>query len=248
MVDSGPADTPESIVKPVCNASTPSLGELAIMAASQDDRNALKKGLNPTSNRTLYMSRLYFDRNDSRQPAVAGPIMGAPYAVMLLEILHAWGVGKAIFWGWCGAIDETYETGDVIVPSGAFVDEGTSLQYGRSLEDFVPADKVLSDLMRTRLKSDGVAVKSGPVWTTDAIFRETPQRMHHFLEKGACAVEMEFSALCSAAALLGIALAGVLVVSDELFTGQWNPGFRNTRFLKSRKIVASVLSTFHNHQ
>lgn len=248
MQNTLPTRRSESIVRPVCNASTPSLGPAAVIAASAGDHTMLKEVLNPTHKHMLYMSRLDYSPEDKGMPALVGPVMGAPYAAMLLEILHAWGVATVVFWGWCGAIDETYATGDVIVPQGAFVDEGTSLQYEQSHQSLVAPDDALSNMLRTRLEASGLAVKPGLIWTTDAIFRETLQRVALFREKGACAVEMEFSALCAVAAFRGIALTGVLVVSDELFTGEWKPGFRNERFVTSRKVVASVLSAFHQYR
>ena len=82
----------------------------------------------------------------------------------------------------------------------------------------------------------------GKVWTTDAIYRETRQKIEQFQKKGALAVEMELSALFSAGRYRGVDVAAVLVVSDEVSTFTWRPGFRDKRFIKSRKAVAEVIS------
>ena len=55
--------------------------------------------------------------------------MGAPYAVMILETLAAWGAKQVIFLGWCGAISATVSIGDILVPTLAWIDEGTSRAY-----------------------------------------------------------------------------------------------------------------------
>jgi nucleoside phosphorylase len=121
----------DTIVLPVCNARTPKLGPTAILVAAEEDLRALQKRLALPDMRRLYMSRIHFDAGNPRSPALVGPMMGAPYATMLLEIVHAWGVRRALFLGWCGSIHPDLKTGDLVLPEGALVDEGTSLHYGQ---------------------------------------------------------------------------------------------------------------------
>jgi hypothetical protein len=52
---------------------------------------------------------------------------------------------------------------------------------------------------------------------------------------------MELSALCSVAHFRGVALAGILVVSDELSSLDWRPGFKDERFVQGRRIVCRVV-------
>jgi purine-nucleoside phosphorylase len=56
------------------------------------------------------------------------------------------------------------------------------------------------------------------------------------------AVEMEMSALFRVAGYRQVGLAGLLVVSDELFTLKWRPGFRTSAFKGScRRAVRALL-------
>ncbi len=231
----------DAIVRPVRTKNTPAMGPLVLLAATGPDVQILRRELDLTYSRPLYMSRLYYKPADLTQPAVVGPIIGAPYAVMLLEILRAWGVQKAFFVGWCGSIDPGIRIGDIIVPSGAWIDEGTSVHYGQSAGGPVLPDKALSETIQNGLDQRRTAYSRGLIWTTDAIFRETRTQIHRFQQLSALAVEMEFSALLSAAAFYGFPLAGILTVSDELFTFQWRPGFKNELFNQSRLEACTLL-------
>ncbi len=81
----------------------------------------------------------------------------------------------------------------------------------------------------------------GPVWTTDAIYRETPKKVAWFREQGALAVEMECSALFSVAAFRNVEVAALLVVSDSLAAGNWDPGFARTRFKTARQEACEAI-------
>jgi hypothetical protein len=52
---------------------------------------------------------------------------------------------------------------------------------------------------------------------------------------------MELSALLSAGAALGVAVGGLLVVSDELSTLEWRPGFRDPRFQQARRTACAIV-------
>ena len=98
----------------------------------------------------------------------------------------------------------------------------------------VKTDQSLFRSAKEVLTAQRTAYHTGTIWTTDGVFRETPAKVKTFQEKGALAVEMEFSALLSAAAFYELAVVGMLVVSDELFTGRWRPGFKDEVFSQTR--------------
>jgi purine-nucleoside phosphorylase len=235
----------EGMVRPVCTRRTPQLGPTAIMAATDADLQILRKRLSLPDSRKLFLGRLYFDASDQKQPALAGPLMGAPYAVMVLETLRAWGVRSVVFCGWCGTIADDLVIGDILIPDCAIIDEGTSLHYKQAHGGTVyPNAGRHRDLQRS-FRQHTVIHKYGPVWSTDGIFRETPGQIRKFQQKGAVAVEMELSALFSAAKFYDLSIAAVLIVSDELFSLQWRPGFKNKLFKQSRITVCGLLSQMH---
>lgn len=81
----------------------------------------------------------------------------------------------------------------------------------------------------------------GRVWTTDAPYRETLSKVTSYQHQGVLAVEMEMSALMTVAAYRGVKLAGLLVVSDELFNLTWHAGFKNPVFKTKRELAAQTL-------
>ncbi len=234
-----------AIVRPITGRKSPKLGTLAVMVSSGGDFERLCRAL-PVSEHParLMMSRLFLGPNVDGGPApyaVVGPVVGAPYAVMLMEPLIAWGVRQIVFMGWCGAIAAGVNIGDVIVPTGAIIDEGTSPGYDAAPLDTSFPSAALNERITAALTARGEAFHEGPVWTTDAVYRETPEKMARFQARMALAVEMELSALFTVGRFRRVAVGAVLVVSDELTTLRWKPGFRDERFSRSRHMLVEVL-------
>ena len=240
------AAAPGALINPMKFKNSPDLGPLAVMAATAPDAKAMASGLRLKQYQQLPMSRASYSKK-APGLCVAGPFMGAPYAVYVLEQIIAWGVDKIIFFGWCGSISPELEAGAVILPDSSFVDEGTSVHYSDPAKGTIVRSFASQDL-RARLGgflgSQGVEFFSGPVWTTDALFRETPEKIESFAKKGALAVEMELSALQTVAAFRDVELCSLLVVSDELHSGKWKPGFANPKFQKCREKAIEVLCRF----
>jgi uridine phosphorylase len=222
------------IVTPVVSRRTPRLGPVAVLVCSRTDLDILVRriGRLPSDGRRLYTSRLYPSADG---PSLVGPLIGAPYAVMLLETLAAWGAETFLFLGWCGAISKTVAIGDLILPTAAVVDEGTSRHYGVDIgRQAVPAPALVA-CIREAYTDAGIVVREGTVWSTDAIYRETGEKVAHYQDMGVLAVEMELSALVSAGHFRRVGVAGVLVVSDELGSYTWRPGFKDERFHMARE-------------
>lgn len=238
-----PCASDRAIVRPVISDRTPSLGPLAVMAGTRTDAEAIGAALRPDAYRLrdLFCGRLWASSAGPPAFSLAGPFVGAPAAVMALETLAAWGVRALLFFGWCGAIDPRVAVGDILVPSAALVDEGTSRHYGVALGERARPAASWSARVADALRDRGLACHDGPVWTTDAIFRETPAKVAHFRSQQALAVEMETSALFSVAAYRSVAAAAVLVVSDSLAQGTWQPGFKDPRFTRSREALCACV-------
>jgi purine-nucleoside phosphorylase len=235
----------KGIVQPIVTPDTPRIGPLGVLAATRTDLPALLSAMQLESrhSRSLYMSRLHI-RDDG--VFLSGPIMGAPYAVMILETLAAWGAEEVIFLGWCGAISTTVSIGDILVPTLAWIDEGTSRAYSSEPGQIACPSAPLTRRITTLLGKESVSFHEGAVWTTDAIFRETPDKVTRFQKQGALAVEMELSALFTVSAFLGIALSAILVVSDDLSTLSWKPGFKDKRFIENRQKLAEIVAGYLN--
>ena len=237
----------ESIVPPLGSRQAPDIGPVALLVSTEPDIRYLRTALGQHTTQGFFMGSLMTPAASSGEFCVAGPYIGAPYGVMLIESLIAKGAKEIIVLGWCGAVTPDLTCGDLVIPEYAIVDEGISGSY-KVLDRELPCtrpDQNLSDQLASHLTASGVTAHRRPIWTTDAIYRETPQKVTWFKEKGACAVEMECSALFAAAEYRKVKMTALLVVSDSLASGsgEWDPGFKKKTFKAARKSACkSVLS------
>jgi uridine phosphorylase len=238
---------PDAIIIPKKTARSPFPGETVIMVSSGSDLEnviAMLPGT-PGPRRSLMMSRLATAQLEGdRRIGVIGPVVGAPYAVLLLENLLAWGARRVIYFGWCGAVAPDLAIGDAVLVTGALADEGCSRHYGHTQDTVIAAPGTLHARIGRYLEGRIDACRPATVWTTDAVFRETPERVRAFQEDGIAAVEMELSAVYATAAYRGAEAAGALVVSDSLADLTWRPGFSSERFKSRRRTLARLLVDF----
>ena len=168
---------------------------------------------------------------------------GAPYAAMLFETLVAAGVRKVLVLGWCGSIDTGVAIGDVVVPQAALSEDGTSPLYGLAAGQAIGGCPRLSDQLGEALRQRGCKVHTGRMWSTDAVFQETPQKIKYFNGQGALGVDMEIAALYTIARYRQVRIAACLVVSDELGTYKWRPGFNLPTFKTARQEAMEALAS-----
>lgn len=148
--------------------------------------------------------------------------IGAPAAVTVLEELIALGARRILVVGTGGSIQPALPIGSLIVPTGAIREDGASFHYAPAGAELGPD----ADLARAlgEAAAQHAPVAYGPVWTTDAPYRELRSKVTVYSAMGALAVEMEAAALFALAAFRGVRLALLLAISDELFH-EWRPGF-----------------------
>lgn len=187
------------------------------------------------------ITRIYVAEPGTREPInICGPFLGAPQAVMAFEKLIALGAERVWMLGWCGSIDCNIKIGDIVLPTSAFVDEGTSRHYPIG-NDRPSTDENLCQALRSALEKRGAIPATGAVWSTDAPYRETQEKVAKFQSAGALAVDMELSALATVAIYRSIQFAALLVVSDELFDYVWRPGFNHPRLKEQTRLASKVL-------
>ncbi len=232
----------DAIVRPVKGRNSSQPGVYAVMVSNEADLRMLCGQMNLQEDYfiKLFMSRLYID-NRQANLTLAGPFIGAPYSAMILETLIAWGARKILFFGWCGAISPDVRIGDIIIPTGAIIDEGTSRHYGKDNGSLVRPSGNISESIKEALRKKGLSFYEGFIWSTDAVYRETPEKVEHFQKKDALAVEMELSALFTVGRFREVEVGAVLVVSDEISTCKQVTGFSKQCFKKSRRDVCKTL-------
>ena len=237
-------ETPsEGIIRPVKGRRDPQLGPDALMVILPRELKHLVREAEAEevafSDTPLY--KLYRTKKGPG-PAItlAGPFMGAPHAVIGLEKLIALGAKRILVLGWCGSLQPDLKTGNLVIPDRAISEEGTSQHY--PLPNGAPrSDSGLNRMLEVSLEGQGLTFTKGEIWTIDAIYRETPEKVKAYQEKGVLAVEMEISALLTVAAYRSVSLAGLLVVSDELSDLKWRPGFSNPLLKKNTRLAGELL-------
>jgi purine-nucleoside phosphorylase len=233
----------DAIVNPVKSRNTPEIGPVAVIAATEMDLFFLCNlfHFNKDDYRRLFTSRLYTRNSTPEGVCLTGPGIGAPYAAMMLETLISWGACRIIFLGWCGAVSEQVKIGDIILPTAAVVDEGTSRNYIEPVNGQSKPMSSMVSLVEQVLEDNRVDFHSGKIWTTDAVYRETREKVESYQKQGVLAVEMEISALFSVAQFRQVELGAMLVVSDELSSLTWRPGFKDQRFVKGHQIACRMV-------
>lgn len=165
-------------------------------------------------------------------------------AVLTLEKLIALGARKIVVYGWCGSLHESLQPETLFSPTGVGVcEEGTSAHYPVNDPYY---DETWQSLLVNVLADTGQQISQGLIWTTDALYRETRQKVASYRKQGVMAVDMEYSALRTVAAYRQVSLAAVMKVSDALYLENWFPRFQLKQFqADSRRLVGQLCLFLH---
>lgn len=120
--------------------------------------------------------------------------IGGPYAVLIAEQLKSSGAQVILGLTSAGRVAAFVPIPSLVVPTAAIRDEGTSYHY-LAANDSALAHVMLADSLFGSLKTLGIPVLSGAVWTTDAPYRETNQQLADYARQGVLAVEMQAASL-----------------------------------------------------
>ncbi|MFO7743667.1 MAG: nucleoside phosphorylase [Anaerolineae bacterium] len=164
---------------------------------------------------------------------------GAPAAGMLMEALIASGVKRFAMVGQAGAISPRCGIGDVFLPTWGVREEGTSYHY-LSPEVRCEVSQDLLGTIKGYFKT--IDFVEGGVWTTDAPFRETVDKVQRFAKEGVLAVEMECTALMAIAAYRCVEFAAALVITDHLFSGEWVQAFGSAEVIRGQELLCRTVA------
>ncbi len=168
---------------------------------------------------------------DSLDVSVVPTGIGCPSVAIILEALHRADVKTAIRIDFIGGLVESIDIGDIIIADSAFKGDGTTRHYMKG--DKIEANSELTNLLIKKSKEYGKNVFVGPVWTDDALFRETPELCKQAVEKGCIGIDMECSAVFTLGKIYNMKTAAIMVVSDK-------PGTEKS-FWNVEKFVAELL-------
>lgn len=116
-------------------------------------------------------------------------------------------------------INIKFEKRSFIIPTDAYRDEGTSYHY-LPASDFVEvaSAKKLAEIF----EKEEVPYELTKTWTTDALFKETKEKMRNRVECGCNVVEMECASIMAAAKSRGFKAYQFLYTDDTLESEKWD--------------------------
>lgn len=153
--------------------------------------------------------------------------VGCPSCAGNLDLFNAMGAEKVMFCGGGGVLDKKIEVGQLLVVDGAIRDEGFSYHYIKPSK-YIYTDKNVTDKIVQYLKENNISYIQGLTWTTDAIFRETAERIDQRKTDGAKIVEMEQSGCIAVAQYRGFDYGALIYGGDDVSQEEWsNRGWRS---------------------
>jgi uridine phosphorylase len=158
---------------------------------------------------------------EGKRVGVFQPGVGAPLAAALMEEVIASGCRKIVACGGAGVLDEKIAVGTILIPTTAVRDEGTSFHYlppGREIE----ADHEVVEVMEQVLREKGIEYSKVKTWTTDAPYRETPEKIKLRKAEGCLTVEMETAAFFAVAHFRGVPFGQILYGGDDVSGNSWD--------------------------
>lgn len=159
--------------------------------------------------------------SDADRLCITMAFCGAPGAAVSLEELHAMGCEKFIICGAAGALAKGSKVGEIIIPVSAVRDEGTSYHYLEPSRE-VECHKETVRTVVSCLEQMGIPFTTGKTWTSDAIYRETPDMIALRRSEGCITVEMEAAAFFAVSQYYNIPLAQLLYAGDDVSGEEWD--------------------------
>ncbi len=234
--DAEPLVTPRELVKnltrPLLSAKALQVEACALICVTPHDLRAFVKLFQGEPVKAWKGFReVYHGSAGEGRVTICRTPFGAPGCVALAEELAAFGTKRIIFMGYCGSLQPRVRAGDIICPTEAVREEGTSYHY-LPPDVAVQSDQELLGVIRHCLERKNIPYHQGRIWTTDAIYRETKGKVKQYQAQGVLGVEMELAALFAFGMARQVAVGGLLVVADELSAGKWHPLFTAPRLIK----------------
>ncbi len=229
--------TPEKLLS-LIGAKADSLGSVALIPGPKERTRMLVNALeNPEKSFSFLDYEMYTGTRNGKRVTVGNGGRYAADTAITTELLCAGGVQSLIRIGSCGSLNSKVKIGDLVVVTGAVRGEGTTPYYvPRSFSTV--ADLEIVGALKKAAKSLKARVHLGWVYTTDALFRETPELLEELNQQGIVAIDMVTSAFLTVAQVCNKKAGAILAVSDECLNGKF--GFRHPRFLATENKMIEV--------
>ena len=153
--------------------------------------------------------------------------VGCPACAGNLDLFNAMGIKKVMFCGGGGVLDKDIEVGQILVVEGAIRDEGFSYHYIEPSR-YIYTDPETTNKIARYLEEISVSYIRGLTWTTDAIFRETSDKIAKRKYEGAKIVEMEQAGCIAVSQFRNFEYGALIYGGDDVSQDEWsNRGWRS---------------------
>jgi uridine phosphorylase len=215
-----------------------SLGPYALMPGPKDRSELILKTLeDPKKNFTFLDYEMHTGSLDGKRVTVGNGGRYAPDTAITTEILCGAGAQSLIRVGSCGSLQEHIQIGDLVIVTGALRGDGTSRYYVAESFSTIADAGIVAALSKA---ADALNVRYhlGWIFTTDALFQETPQLIEQLRQQNISSIDMVTSTFLTIAQVRGKKAGAVLAVSDECLHGKF--GFRDSAFFNAEQKTIEV--------
>lgn len=231
--------TPGDLVRAVTGKEDHDLAlpERAVLTFNTGDMRKLVVGADTKTIEAWSRFRPIYRLPDT-DTVVTRSYFGGSNVAAVVEELSTFGVHEFILWGYCGALSEQVSIGDVLIAKGALREEGVSYHYLPTDDDFVYSNWYRE--WEDSAKENGF--REALIWSCDALYRETADKIKRYRQTGISGVEMEVASLYAVCEYKGLKGIAFLVVSDSFSDGAWQSGFSANPFRKGvARLTAFIL-------
>ena len=153
--------------------------------------------------------------------------VGCPACAGNLDLFNAMGIAKVMFCGGGGVLDKNIEVGQILVVDGAIRDDGFSYHYIEPSR-YIYTDPDTTKKITQYLEENSISYICGLTWTTDAIFRETSEKIAMRKAEGAKIVEIEQAGCIAFSQFRGFEYGALIYGGDDVSQDEWsNRGWRS---------------------
>ena len=232
-----PHFTPQKVLS-MLGLKTDSLGPYALIPGPKERSQMMLGRLsNPTKDFTFLDYEMHTGNIDGKRVTIGNGGRFAPDTAMTTEILCAAGVEWLIRIGSCGSLQDHVKIGDLVIVTGAIRGEGTTSYYVPRNFSTVAHSEIVNALKQAA-ETLKIRYHLGWIFTTDALFQETPELIEELNQQQVSSIDMVTSTFLTVAQLRKKKAGAILAVSDECLHGKF--GFRDPLFLAAEEKMVQV--------
>jgi uridine phosphorylase len=215
-----------------------SLGPYALVPGPKERSETMLKLLDSAQKNFTFLDyEMHTGSLDGKRVTIGNGGRYAPDTAITTEILCGAGAQSLIRVGSCGSLQDTIKIGDLVIVTGALRGDGTSRYYVAENFSTLGSGEIVNALKQA---ADDLKVRYhlGWIFTTDALFQETPELIQQLSEQNVSSIDMVTSTFLTVAQVRGKKAGAVLAVSDECLHGKF--GFRDPAFFAAEQKTIDV--------